>query len=136
MRSEQIKLIAHRTISAILFILSVVAVAICAVEEYYSIVTLLGLLSLLFLLCLINAFTFSFKRYDLDGHEVSVYCGAYHHYIDIDGERFDEHNTILSYTPIHMSCEFDGHYIEVTISTFNMVAMKVDNKLYKKLKRP
>ena len=34
MKPEQIKLIAHRTISAILFILSVVAVAICAVEEY------------------------------------------------------------------------------------------------------
>ena len=136
MKPEQIKLIAHRTISAILFILSVVAVAICAVEEYYTLIILLGLISLIFLLCLINAFTFSFKRYDLDGHEVSVYCGAYHHYIDIDGERFDEHHTILSYTPIHMSCEFEGHYIEVTISTFNMVAMKVDNKLYKKLKRP
>lgn len=136
MKPEQIKLIAHRTISAILFILSVVAVAICAVEEYYTLIILLGLISLLFLLCLINAFTFSFKRYDLDGHEVSVYCGAYHHYIDIDGERFDEHNTIFIDTPIHMSCEFEGHYIEVTISTFNMVAMKVDNKLYKKLKRP
>lgn len=136
MKPEQIKLIAHRTISAILFVLSVVAVAICAVEEYYTLIILLGLLSLLFLLCLINAFTFSFKRYDLDGHEVSVYSGAYHHYIDIDGERFDEHNTIFSDTPIHMSCEFEGHYIEVTISTFNMVAMKVDNKLYKKLKRP
>ena len=136
MKPEQIKLIAHRTISAILFVLSVVAVAICAVEEYYTLIILLGLISLLFLLCLINAFTFSFKRYDLDGHEVSVYCGAYHHYIDIDGERFDEHNTIFSDTPIHMSCEFEGHYIEVTISTFNMVAMKVDNKLYKKLKRP
>ena len=136
MKPEQIKLIAHRTISAILFVLSVVAVAICAVEEYYTLIILLGLISLLFLLCLINAFTFSFKRYDLDGHEVSVYCGAYHHYIDIDGERFDEHNTIFSDTPIHMSCEFEGHYIEVTISTFNMVAMKVDNKLYKTMKRP
>ena len=62
-----------------------------------------------------------------------VYAGWYHHYILINGEKYDEHNTITFFTPILLSASLDdGSEVKATISLTNRIALKINGKLYQK----
>ena len=88
-------------------------------------------IGLFMLLLFVSSLLLSCKVYDLYGHEIIVYAGCYHHYIKIDGELYDEHNTLTSFSPIYMSCALgDDYFIEATISLWNRISLKVNNKLY------
>lgn len=84
----------------------------------------------------INALSLSCQRFYYDGREIIVYAGTFHHYIKIDGEKCDEHNTLSGLIPIFLSTRLeDDTFIECTISTFNRIALKIDGKLYRNKKK-
>lgn len=83
-------------------------------------IDLFGLIVVLLLNC---------KVYYYEDKEIVVYAGIYHHYIKINGEKYDEHNTPISFVHICLSCECDEDYIESTITTFNRITLKVNGKL-------
>lgn len=75
----------------------------------------------------------SCKVYEYNGNSIVVYAGWFHHYIKVNGEKFDEHNTLTSYTPILLSCVLDdGAYVQATISRTNRISLKINNRLYTK----
>ena len=82
---------------------------------------------------LITAFLISYKEYNYDGNIISVYSGWYHHTLRINGELYDEHNTLFNYTPIILSTIFGEDIIEAKISLTNRIAVKVNNKLINKI---
>lgn len=88
------------------------------------------------LLLLIGTLMLSYKVYDYDGNKIEVYSGWYYHYIKINGEKYDEHNTSLSLSSIYLSCMLDDNTaIEATISLSNRIALKVNGKLYKPVQK-
>ena len=88
-----------------------------------------GIISFAFL---ITSLTLSCKVYDYNGNEIIAYCGFYHHYIKINGEILDEHNTIMSFTPIILSCDIDeGDVVTATMTLLNRISLKINNRLYK-----
>lgn len=81
---------------------------------------------------LICALLLTYKKYNYNGKTISVYAGFYHHTLRIDGELCDEHNTIMSFTPIMLSTtDSEGNKIEANISLTNRIAIKVNDKLLK-----
>lgn len=79
----------------------------------------------------IGSLLLSCKVYDYNGIEIIVYAGWYHHYIKINGEIADEHNTLISYTPIYLECSFGwGDEVDATISLTNRITLKINNRLY------
>lgn len=73
----------------------------------------------------------SYKNYEYNGNEIVVYAGWYHHYIKFNGNKIDEHNTLISYTAIPLSCTLDdGTDINVTITMTNRISLKINNQLY------
>ena len=79
---------------------------------------------------LIESLLICYKEYECNGKKLSVYAGFYHHTLRVDGEKCDEHNTITSFYPIYLSTTMeDGIEVEATITTFNRISLKVNNKL-------
>ena len=77
----------------------------------------------------------SCKVYDYNGSEIIVYAGFYHRYIKADGVIMDEHNTLLTYTAISLSCSLDdGTYLEARITLTNRISLKINNRLYTNMK--
>lgn len=77
------------------------------------------------------ALLLSCKIYEYKGVEIIVYAGWYHHYIKVDGKKYDEHNTISTFVPINLFCILDdGTQLDVVISTTNRIALKINNQLY------
>ncbi len=83
---------------------------------------------------LVASLLVNFKKYDLEGNEMIIYAGFYHHYIKINGEKYDEHNTLVSLVAILLSCEFNGNTIESTISLTNRISTKLNGKLLNNIK--
>jgi len=82
------------------------------------------------ILLFIGALLISYKEYEVEGKIVSVYAGWYHHTLRVDGEKFDEHNTIISYIPIKLSTTLNKKTkLEATISMTNRISLKVNDKL-------
>lgn len=79
----------------------------------------------------ISALLLSYKEYNIDGRTVSVYSGFYHHTLRVDGEIYDEHNTLITFTPIKLSTTLDNTKVEATISLTNRIAVKADDKICK-----
>lgn len=78
----------------------------------------------------------SYKEYEYNGDEIAIYAGFYHHYIKINGIKYDEHNTLVSHVPIYLSCALDdGTDIQATISLTNRISLKINNRLYTNEKR-
>lgn len=74
----------------------------------------------------------SYKIYKFNGNIITIYAGYYNHYIKVNGETFDEHKTLISFTPIILSCTLeDGNLLQATISTSNRISLKINNKLFK-----
>ena len=69
------------------------------------------------------------KVYYYKDKEIVVYAGIYHHYIKINGEKYDEHNTMFSFVHINLSCKDGEEYFESTITTFNRISLKINGKL-------
>ena len=77
----------------------------------------------------IRSMLLSCKVYYIGDHTVLAYAGYFYNYISIDDEKYDEHNTFVTYVPIKMSCNFDGMHLDATISLFRRIALKIDEKL-------
>ena len=70
------------------------------------------------------------KTYLYRGSSILVYAGFCNHYIKVNGVKCDEHNTLISFTPIVMSCKLDdGTTLQATISMTNRIALKANDKL-------
>ena len=78
----------------------------------------------------------SYKSYEYEGKTIIVYAGWYHHYIKVDDEIMDEHNTLFSYTAIPLSCTLkDGSVLHETITMTNRISLKINDRLYKNYKK-
>ena len=78
----------------------------------------------------IGSLTLNYKEYDYNGKILSVYAGWFHHTLRIDGVLLDEHNTLISFVHIILSATTeDGTSLEATVTTFNRISLKADNKL-------
>lgn len=85
------------------------------------------------LLFFISALLLSCNVYIYNDKKIVVYAGWYHHYILINGEKYDEHNTIMFFTPILLSASLDdGSEVKATISLTNRIALKINGKLCEK----
>ncbi len=90
---------------------------------------------LIALIMLISSLLLSCKVYQYNEQTIIVYAGWYHHYLKINDEIFDEHNTILSYSAITLSCKLaNDTEVIATISLTNRIALKINGKLYTKPK--
>lgn len=84
----------------------------------------------------ISSLSLSCKEYRYNGNDILVYAGWYNHYIKVNGEKFDEHNTLTSFTALTMSCTLnDGAVVQVTISIMNSISLKINGRLQKPIKR-
>lgn len=73
----------------------------------------------------------SYKAYYFNELGIIIYAGWYHHYIKINNVKFDEHNTLITFTPILLSCTLDdGTQIEATITITKRISLKINNQLY------
>ncbi len=73
----------------------------------------------------------SCREYYYNGNDIVVYAGWFHHYIKVNGIKYDEHNTIVSHVAIPLSCTLDdGTDIEVVITLTNRISMKISDRLY------
>ena len=87
------------------------------------------------ILMLIESLLVSYKEYEYNGKIISVYAGYFHHTLRINGEKFDEHNTLLAFTPIKLTTKLDQTTdIEATITLTNRISLKINNKLLEPIK--
>lgn len=78
----------------------------------------------------IASLTLSYKGYRYNDNKISVYAGFFHHQLKVNDELCDER--AFSYSPIYLNTELDdGSFVEVIISGFNKVTLKINNKLIK-----
>lgn len=78
----------------------------------------------------IGAALLSYKEYDYNGKKISVYAGWFHHTLRVNGAICDEHNTLMSRTPIKLSTTLDdGTVLDATVSLTNRISLKANNKL-------
>lgn len=89
-----------------------------------------------YVLCIFIASLFlSCRVYDYYGIDIIVYTGWFHRYLKVNGEKTDEHNTLITFTPIRLSCTmYDGTDLKATITLTNRISLKVNNLLYTKRK--
>ena len=74
--------------------------------------------------------TLNYKEYDFNGKTIAVYAGVNKHYLKIDDEKFDEHNSWLIFSPLKLSTKLGENEIVATISLTNNISLKINNKLY------
>lgn len=83
----------------------------------------------------IETLTLNYKRYKIANNEIIVYVGLFHHYIKINDVIADEHNTLITFSPIYLSCAMDqDNMINVTITTFNRISLQCNNMLVQPIK--
>ena len=105
---------------------NIVATAYYSYFNYFYIIILLLLIVLFVVICV----ELNYKEYIYDGHEIIAYAGYSHHYIKIDGEKTDEHNSVFFLTPIYLSSDLDENtVVSATISITNRISVKVNNRL-------
>ncbi len=104
-----------------------------SIDNYYWYwFCIIGFIAFIFLIC---SLLLSYKAYDYCGRDIEVYAGFYHHYMKVDGIKTDEYNTIVSWTPIQLSCTINSSvYLQATISLTNRISLKINNMLYTKRK--
>lgn len=87
------------------------------------------------LLMFISALLINYKEYRYNDMIISVYAGYYHHTLRINRVKYDEHNTLSSFTPIVLkTTRDDGVVITATISLTNRIAVKINDKLIDSVK--
>lgn len=141
MLEEKGKILIHRLVWLILLIIGIVVSIYCINSEIISfdfidivIIVSLYVDAMLFAM-FIASLCLSYKVYEYRGSEIVVYAGWYHHYIKVDGIKTDEHNTLVSFSAINLSCVLDdGTDIKVTITLTNRISLKINDRLYTKTK--
>ena len=87
----------------------------------------------LFLTFFILSLKHKCKKYVYNGREIVIYSGWYHHYLKVDDEIEDEHNSHYSRIPIELWCNLnDGTELYASISPSNSIKLKINGKLYRK----
>lgn len=133
---EKGKIVAHRLIWLVLLVAAVVLTVLWArgalvLELWASYVLIMyDVVSLAFF---IGSLLLSYRAYEYEGNTIIVYVGWYHHYLKVNGEVADEHNTILTFTTIQLSCTLeDGTLVQAAVTLTNRISLKINNRLYKK----
>lgn len=131
---EKRKLLIHRAVWFVLFLLGIIiTIALTHAPTdngvYISIFIYIDFVIFLFF---IASLLLSCKVYDYNGYEIVVYAGFYHHYIKVNGRKVDEHDTVISFTAILLSCTLnDGTDMQATITMTNRISLKINNQLYR-----
>lgn len=142
MLQEKKKILMHRLIwfgvFLVFLLLTVLFGTVCSETDIVTLVLVVPLGAG----CTIVAFTFwigaflvNYKTYNLYGNAILVYAGFYHHYIKINGKIFDEHNTLITFTPIVLSTTLWINSIQATISLTNRISVKINNVLASPIKK-
>lgn len=85
------------------------------------------------ILLFIQSLLLCYKKYEYNENVIEVYSGYYNHYIKINNEKYDEHKTLATFSPIILSCTLDsGEKIQATISLTNRITLKLNDKLLQK----
>ena len=85
------------------------------------------------ILLFIQSLLLCYRKYEYNGQTIEVYAGYYNHYIKVNNEKYDEHKTLTSFSPIMLSCTLNsGEKIQATISLTNSVSLKINDKLLQK----
>lgn len=85
------------------------------------------------LVMFISALLLSYKERFYNGSTISVYAGYFHHTLRVNGVKYDEHNTLISWMPIVLSTTLeDGTKIDSTISLTNRITIKINDRLFDK----
>lgn len=138
---EKKKILIHRIVWGILLAIGILVPVILAFRhaDYYDYFAwyfafyFFDIFVLAFFIC---ALFLSYKAYDYEGKTIIVYAGFYHHYLKVDGEIMDEHNTLTSFTAIPLSCTLDdGVVLHATITMTNRISLKINDRLYKNYKK-
>lgn len=102
-------------------------------NDYIMWFLIVDLVAVVFFIC---SLLLSCKVYEYNGKTIIVYAGFYHHYLKVDGEIMDEHNTLTSFTAIPLSCTLDdGAVLHATITMTNRISLKINDRLYKNYKK-
>lgn len=139
---EKKKLLIHRLIWFGLLLLGIIVPIVISkssdsMSSLFLYITLMGSLygNVFVILIFIASLFLTYKEYEYNGNEIIVYAGWYHHYIKVNGNILDEHNTLVTFTAIPLACTLDdGTDLEVTITTTNRISLKINNRLYTKRK--
>lgn len=116
------------------FFLTAIGCLICikAFKELWESVLLLIYIEIFIFSFFISSLSLSCKTYAYKDYKIIAYAGWFHHYIKVNGEIVDEHNTLISFVPITLSSTLDnGEKIFARISTFNSISLKINDKLYR-----
>lgn len=101
----------------------------------YLVIEICVPLGIFLFIIFIMSLLLSCKTYEYCGNQIIVYAGWYNHFIKINGTKFDEHNTLVYYTPIKLSCTLDNDtFLETTISLTNRISTKINGKLVQPIK--
>lgn len=93
--------------------------------------------SLIFFAIFLSLLLVSYKEYDYNGEQITVYAGYNKHYLCVNGQKCDEHNTFVFYTPLYLETTLEnGEKLEVTISLTNRITTKINGKLIEAIKTP
>lgn len=85
------------------------------------------------ILLFIQSLLLCYRKYEHNGQTIEIYAGYYNHYIKVNNEKYDEHKTLETFSPIMLSCTIDsGEKIQATISLTNRVSLKINDKLLQK----
>lgn len=85
------------------------------------------------ILLFIQSLLLCYRKYEYNGQTIEIYAGYYNHYIKVNNEKYDEHKTLATFSPIMLSCTLDsGEKIQATISLTNRVSLKINDKLLQK----
>lgn len=110
-----------------------------AIENYsfspFKVASVCIWISIVLLGIFISTLFLSYKEYDYNGIRISVYAGYNKHYLCVDGQKCDEHNTIVFFTPIVLKTVLESREnVEVSISLTNRISTKVNDRLLTPLK--
>lgn len=85
------------------------------------------------ILLFIQSLLLCYRRYEYNEQVIEVYAGYYNHYIKVNNEKYDEHKTLATFSPIILSCSLgSGEKIQATISLTNRISLKINDKLLQK----
>ena len=83
------------------------------------------------ILLFVQSLLLCYREYEHNGQTIEIYAGYYNHYIKVNSEKYDEHKTLVTFSPIVLSCTLEsGDKIQSTISLTNRVSLKINDKLY------
>lgn len=128
---EQKKIVCYRTISAVVTTVMVIMFIVSLAKNSVS--------SMLYLygvtvgaVFFVTSFFVHYKRATVGENTIEIYAGYYHHYLKVNGETVDEHNSLIYFLPIVFETVLTGgDMLKVTITLSNGITVKINDKLFK-----